>query len=90
MLDAPSVRRALPPVGVQSTAEQLLQTTTVWLWLKTVVLHGRARCQGPPTSTLLTTRHAGWARLRLGARGMRADGSSLDQGNVMQPHIDQL
>jgi len=33
------VRRALPPVGVQSTAEQLLQTTTVWLWLKTVVLH---------------------------------------------------
>ena len=36
--DAPSVRRALPPVGVQSTAEQLLQTTTVWLWLKTVVL----------------------------------------------------
>ena len=39
MSDTPSVRRALPPVGVQSTAEQLLQTTTVWLWLKTVVLH---------------------------------------------------
>lgn len=32
------MRRALPPVGVHSTAEQLLQTTTVWLWLKTVVL----------------------------------------------------
>lgn len=37
----PSVRRARPPVGVQSTAEQLLQTTTVWEWLKTVVLHGQ-------------------------------------------------
>ena len=35
------MRRALPPVGVQSTAEQLLQTTTVWLWLKTVVLQHR-------------------------------------------------
>lgn len=35
----PSVRRALPPVGVQSTDEQLLQTTTVCEWLKTVVLH---------------------------------------------------
>jgi hypothetical protein len=34
----PSVRRAFPPVGVHSTAEQLLHTTTVWLWLKTVVL----------------------------------------------------
>ena len=29
---------ALPPVGVQSTAEQLLQTTTLWEWLNTVVL----------------------------------------------------
>ena len=35
---SPSVRRAFPPVGVHSTAEQLLHTTTVWLWLKTVVL----------------------------------------------------
>ena len=35
---APSVRRALPPVGVQRTAEQLEQTTTVCEWLKTVVL----------------------------------------------------
>ena len=30
---------ALPPVGVQSTAEQLLHTTTLWEWLNTVVLH---------------------------------------------------
>ncbi len=29
---------ALPPVGVQSTAEQLLHTTTLWEWLNTVVL----------------------------------------------------
>ena len=35
---SPSVRRALPPVGVHSTAEQLLHTTTVWEWLNTVVL----------------------------------------------------
>jgi len=40
------VRRALPPVGVQSTAEQLLQTTTVWLWLKTVVLHRQGKMSG--------------------------------------------
>lgn len=32
------MRRAFPPVGVQSTAEQALQSTTVWEWLKTVVL----------------------------------------------------
>jgi len=42
---APSVSRALPPVGVQSTAEQLLHTTTVCEWLNTVVL--RARQAGP-------------------------------------------
>ena len=30
-------------MGVQSTAEQLLQTTTVWLWLKTVVLRDTER-----------------------------------------------
>ena len=35
------MRRALPPVGVHRTVEQLLQTTTVWLWLKTVVLQTR-------------------------------------------------
>lgn len=34
----PSVRRALPPVGTHSTVLQLGQTTTVWLWLNTVVL----------------------------------------------------
>jgi|TARA_B100001758_G_C18261752_1_gene531417 hypothetical protein len=34
----PSVRRALPPVGWQSTAEQEPQSTTVWLWEKTVVM----------------------------------------------------
>lgn len=38
--EQPSVRRALPPVGLHSRAEQLLHTTTVWLWLKTVVLRG--------------------------------------------------
>ena len=37
--DPPSVSLALPPVGVQSTAEQLLHTTTLWEWLNTVVLH---------------------------------------------------
>ena len=36
--DAPSVRRALPPVGTHSTVLQLGHTTTVWLWLNTVVL----------------------------------------------------
>ena len=36
-------------MGVQSTAEQLLQTTTVWLWLKTVVLH----VQGPGSGSTL-------------------------------------
>lgn len=39
--EAPSVRRARPPVGVQSTDEQLLQTTTVWEWLNTVVLQDK-------------------------------------------------
>lgn len=39
---SPSVRRARPPVGVHSTAEQLLQTTTVWEWLNTVVLQSEA------------------------------------------------
>ena len=36
---SPSVSLALPPVGVHSTAEQLLHTTTLWEWLNTVVLH---------------------------------------------------
>ncbi len=35
---SPSVRRALPPVGTHSTVLQLGHTTTVWLWLNTVVL----------------------------------------------------
>ena len=35
---SPSVRRALPPVGVHSTAEQLPHSTTLWEWLKTVVM----------------------------------------------------
>ena len=34
----PSVSRALPPVGWQSTVEQPLQMTTVCAWLNTVVL----------------------------------------------------
>ena len=45
----PSVSLALPPVGVQSTAEQLLHTTTLWEWLNTVVLHKsiyRSACRG--------------------------------------------
>ena len=37
----PSVSRALPPVGWQSTVEQPLQMTTVCAWLKTVVLRKR-------------------------------------------------
>ena len=46
LLGAPSVSRALPPVGVHSTAEQLLHTTTVCEWLKTVVLRSSTtRCQ---------------------------------------------
>lgn len=32
------MRRALPPVGWQSTAEQEPQSTTVWLWENTVVM----------------------------------------------------
>ncbi len=35
---APSVSRARPPVGWHSTAEQPLHSTTVWLWLNTVVM----------------------------------------------------
>jgi len=35
---APSVKRARPPVGWHSTALQLPQSTTVWLWLNTVVI----------------------------------------------------
>ncbi len=38
MAHAPSVSRALPPVGVHSTAEQPPHSTTVWEWEKTVVL----------------------------------------------------
>lgn len=38
---SPSVRRALPPVGTHSTVLQLGHTTTVWLWLNTVVLWGK-------------------------------------------------
>lgn len=34
----PSVRRALPPVGWHSTVEQPTHSTTVWAWLKTVVI----------------------------------------------------
>ena len=41
-LVSPSVSLALPPVGVHSTAEQLLHTTTLWEWLNTVVLHTAA------------------------------------------------
>ena len=37
--DSPSVRRALPPVGVHSTEEQLPQSTTDCECEKTVVLH---------------------------------------------------
>lgn len=35
---APSVRRALPPVGVHITELQLVQSTTDCEWLKTVVI----------------------------------------------------
>lgn len=36
--EQPSVRRHLPPVGWHKTTSQLGQTTTVWAWLKTVVI----------------------------------------------------
>ena len=36
--EQPSVSRALPPVGWQSWVEQPWQMTTVWAWLKTVVM----------------------------------------------------
>lgn len=38
---SPSVRRALPPVGVHRTDEQLPHMTTVWEWEKMVVLQPR-------------------------------------------------
>jgi hypothetical protein len=41
-LYSPSVRRALPPVGVQRTVEQLPQRTTVWECENTVVLRSGA------------------------------------------------
>ena len=47
--EQPSVRRALPPVGLHSRAEQLLHTTTVWLWLKTVVLRKTQKRVGKAT-----------------------------------------
>jgi len=34
----PSVRRARPPVGLHKTLEQLAHSTSVWAWLKTVVI----------------------------------------------------
>ena len=42
----PSVSRALPPVGWQSTVEQLPQSTTVRAWLNTVVLRAFATRPG--------------------------------------------
>ena len=65
----PSVNLALPPVGVHRTAEQLLHTTTLWEWLKTVVLqvHGHFSqavhqnlrhiliCKGTHKTTILKT-----------------------------------
>ena len=42
----PSVSRALPPVGWQSTVEQLPQSTTVCAWLNTVVLRAFATRPG--------------------------------------------
>lgn len=36
--EQPSVKRALPPVGWQRTVEHPAQMTTVWAWLKTVVM----------------------------------------------------
>jgi len=42
----PSVSRALPPVGWQSTVEQLPQSTTVCAWLNTVVLRAFATRRG--------------------------------------------
>lgn len=39
----PSVSRARPPVGWQSTVWQFPQITTVWEWLNTVVLHAWAQ-----------------------------------------------
>lgn len=39
------MRRARPPVGVQSTEEQVEQSTTDWEWEKTVVLHGSGAIQ---------------------------------------------
>lgn len=39
--EQPSVSRALPPVGWQSTVEQPLQMTTVCACEKTVVLRGK-------------------------------------------------
>lgn len=43
--DSPSVSRTLPPVGTQSCVPQRGQATTVWVWLKTVVLQ-RGRVGG--------------------------------------------
>jgi hypothetical protein len=36
--EQPSVKRARPPVGWQRTVAHEAQTTTVWAWLKTVVI----------------------------------------------------
>lgn len=69
---APSVRRALPPVGTHSTVLQLGHTTTVWLWLNTVVLqhrqagrrsaeqqHGAADQRGKESASIMAGRQAG-------------------------------
>ena len=53
---APSVSRALPPVGVHSTAEQLLHTTTVCEWLKTVVLRANKHKESSTLRSVIWTR----------------------------------
>ena len=53
---APSVSRALPPVGVHSTAEQLLHTTTVCEWLKTVVLRTNKHKESGTLRSVIWTR----------------------------------
>ena len=77
----------LPPVGVQSTAEQLLHTTTVCEWLKTVVLHMQPSASAvvPPLSVPNFDVHGIIIRVTHSNREARQLSEDGRPGQKMQP-----
>ena len=93
--DSPSVKRARPPVGWHSTALQLPHSTTVWLWLNTVVMlkHpcgcGRATRRGerPERRQHVCTRgHGTVKKTPTACRGRRRRGARPSAGRRSQRH----